>query len=65
MDYDRPLDARSGLDTSGGLGQFVIEALRLLQMRRVTDTLVPGDLGSREGGHDVLGHRSGVTWVRP
>jgi hypothetical protein len=50
-------ESRSGADASRELGELAIEPLRLLQVREVTDVVVPRRLGGRAGGEDVLGHR--------
>src|SRR6266540_562294 len=59
------LRGASCADAAGEPGQFAVEALGLFQVRGVADAVVPGGLGGRAGGQDVLGHRREHDRVRP
>ena len=55
----------SPLDAPGQRGELAVEALGLLEVRHMADAFVPGGLGGRAGGEDVLGHRRQHDRVRP
>src|SRR6478736_5980603 len=55
-ELDAPGSTRSHAYPACQVGQFAVDAVGLLQMRQMSDAVVPGRFGRETRGKDVLGH---------